>query len=79
MSWSVYVCGEHLRGRYRLWWRKPRNQHVWFSCAIDGAEGDEDLTGHAVGWTSGETAWLVVAKDKAAAASLVDALGGVLE
>jgi hypothetical protein len=32
---------------------------VWFSCSINGAEGDDHLTGQAVGWTSKKTAWLV--------------------
>lgn len=36
---------------------------VWFSCRIRGAEGDESYTGHVVGWTSGKTAWLVLAPD----------------
>lgn len=46
----------------------------WFSCAIDVAEGDDDFTGHAVGWTSGKAAWLVIAEDATAARSLIAAL-----
>lgn len=44
---------------------------VWFSCRIDGAEGDENHTGHAVGWLSGETAWQVLAADARTVRSLV--------
>ena len=46
---------------------KPR----WFSCRIDGAEGDDNFKGHAVGWTSKKAAWLVVAEDEKAARSLI--------
>ncbi len=49
-------------------------QPIWFSCRIDGAEGAEDFTGHAVGWTSGKTAWQVVARDERTARQLVTAL-----
>lgn len=38
-----------------------RGEPVWFSCAVDGAEGDEDYKAHAVGWVSGKTGWLVIA------------------
>lgn len=47
---------------------------AWFSCRIDGAEGAEDLTAQAVGWTSTKTAWLTVGPDDAAARALVTAL-----
>ena len=54
--------------------QKPLSKDVWFSCTIDGAEGDESFTGEAVGWTSKKTAWLVVAKDKPAIQATVAAL-----
>lgn len=53
---------------------KPLTKRVWFSCRIDGAEGDEDFTGQAVGWTSKKTAWLVVGRDKRVVRELVTAL-----
>lgn len=37
-----------------------RGEPVWFSCAVDGAEGEEDYRAHAVGWVNGKTAWLVI-------------------
>ena len=46
----------------------------WFSCRIDGAEGDEDFTGHAVGWTSRRAAWLVIAEDEKAARTIIAGL-----
>jgi hypothetical protein len=49
-------------------------QPIWFSCPVDGAEGDEDFTAHAAGWTSGKTAWLILAPDRDAVRSLVTAL-----
>jgi hypothetical protein len=48
---------------------------VWFSCPVDAAEGYDDFSGYAVGWTSGRTAWLVIARDATAARALVAALG----
>lgn len=53
---------------------KPVKRAIWFSCTIDAAEGDDDYTGHAVGWTSKRTAWLVVAEDERSARTLVRAL-----
>ena len=47
---------------------------VWFSCAVDAAEGEENFTAHAAGWTSGKTAWLVLAPDSDTVRSLVTAL-----
>lgn len=44
---------------------------VWFSCRIAGAEGDDAYTGHVVGWTSGKTAWLVIARDAESVRALV--------
>jgi hypothetical protein len=52
----------------------PAGEPVWFSCAVDGAEGDEDYKAHAAGWTSGKTAWLVVAPDSKTVRSLITAL-----
>jgi hypothetical protein len=43
---------------------RPLTRPVWFSCRIDGAEGDDGFSGYAVGWTSKKTAWLVVARDQ---------------
>ena len=50
---------------------KPSADPVWFSCAVDVAEGDDDFVGHAVGWTSGETAWQVLGPDEATVRSFV--------
>ena len=47
---------------------------AWFSCRIDGAEGAEDFTAQAVGWTSSETAWLAIGPDDAAVRQFVTAL-----
>ena len=47
---------------------------AWFSCRIDGAEGAEDFTAQAVGWTSSKTAWLAIGPDDAALQELVTAL-----
>jgi hypothetical protein len=47
---------------------------AWFSCRIDGAEGAEDFSAQAVGWTSTKTAWLAVGPDDAAVRELVTAL-----
>ncbi len=47
---------------------------AWFSCRIDGAEGAEDFSAQAVGWTSSKTAWLVVGPDDAAIRGLITAL-----
>ena len=52
----------------------PLKRPSWFSCRIDGAEGDESFSGYAVGWTSKKTAWLVVAKDEKTARVLMAAL-----
>lgn len=37
----------------------PNKRAWWFSCTIDGAEGDPKFTGHALGWVSGDLGWLV--------------------
>ncbi len=47
---------------------------AWFSCRIDGAEGAEDFSAQAVGWTSSKTAWLAVGPDDVAVRELVMAL-----
>ena len=46
----------------------------WFSCTIDGAEGDPQHTGHAVGWVSGDLGWLTTSPDKETARALTTAL-----
>lgn len=46
----------------------------WFSCTIDGAEGDPQYTGHAVGWVSGDLGWLTTSPDKKTARALTKAL-----
>lgn len=50
---------------------KPGKDSVWFSCRVKGAEGDEDVTAHVVGWTSGKTAWQALAPDQESLRSLV--------
>lgn len=47
---------------------------VWFSCRIAGAEGNDNYTGQALGWTSGKTAWLIIGNNEAAVGSIVAAL-----
>jgi hypothetical protein len=54
--------------------KKPLTSDIWFSCTIAGAEGDENVTGEAVGWTSKKTAWLVIADSETSARDLVQAL-----
>jgi hypothetical protein len=54
---------------------KPVTAPAWFSCKIDGAEGNDDFTGYAVGWISKKSAWLVVAADRETALLLIGALG----
>ncbi len=49
---------------------------VWFSCDVDGAEGSPKFTGQAVGWTSGETAWLAMSGDGRMMNSMMRALVG---
>ncbi len=46
----------------------------WFSCTVDAAEGDPEFTGQAVGWVSGDIAWLTVSTDERIAQSLIEAL-----
>ena len=52
----------------------PLRRPSWFSCRIDGAEGDDGFSGYAVGWTAEKTAWLVVARDAKTARALMAAL-----
>jgi len=47
---------------------------AWFSCRIDGAEGAEDFSAQAVGWTSDKTAWLAIGPDDAAVRGLITAM-----
>jgi hypothetical protein len=54
--------------------KRPLTTDIWFSCTVDGAEGEESFTGQAVGWTRRKTAWLVVADSKTSARNLIDAL-----
>jgi len=54
--------------------KKKSSKPLWFSCRIDGAEGDEDFKGHAVGWTSKKAAWLVIAANEKLARSVVSGL-----
>ena len=51
-----------------------RGEPVWFSCAVDGAEGDEDYKAHAVGWVSGKAGWLVIAPTEDKTRTLVTLL-----
>ena len=53
---------------------KKSSKPMWFSCEIDGAEGADNFKGHAVGWTSKNAAWLVIAKDQKTARSLITGL-----
>jgi hypothetical protein len=46
----------------------------WFSCTIDGAEGDPRFTGHALGWVSGELGYLITSPDKRTARGVVQAM-----
>jgi hypothetical protein len=52
----------------------PGEDLWWFSCAVDGAEGDPKFTGHAVGWVSGDIGWLTVSPDERIAQSVIEAL-----
>jgi hypothetical protein len=55
---------------------KESPKGMWFSCAIAGAEGDENFSGHAVGWISKKAAWLLIAKDENMTRSLITHLRG---
>jgi hypothetical protein len=52
----------------------PLKKAVWFSCKVDGAEGDANFTAYAVGWTSKHLAWLVVGTKEEATRIAVKAL-----
>ena len=49
-------------------------QAWWFTCTIDGTEGDPTFTGHALGWVSGDLAWLVTTPDETTTQTLVTAM-----
>ena len=72
-TYAGNVAEEVLFGRPELE-QDETSERVWFSCDVDGAEGDEDFSAKAVGWTSSRTAWLVIARDDAAARSLITSL-----
>ena len=57
-----------LSGAYRS------GEPWWFSCTVDGAEGDPGFTAHALGWASGDLGWLTTTPDRATTRALVDAL-----
>ena len=55
--------------------KKSSAKTRWFSCTIGEAEGNEDYTGYAIGWTRGKSAWLVIADaGEPAARAMVGAL-----
>lgn len=80
----VYACADgSYRGTIELFGGeeepnsdvpKRTSKPGWFSCRIDGAEGDENFKGYAVGWTSKKAAWLVIAEDEKAARALIASL-----
>ena len=41
----------------------PEDGLWWFSCTFEGEPAR--YTGHAIGWVSGDLAWLVTSPDKA--------------
>jgi hypothetical protein len=47
----------------------------WFSCQVNSAEGSRHFRAFAVGWTSSELGWLVVAPDEQTARGLVVEMG----
>jgi hypothetical protein len=53
---------------------KPSAGVWWFSCAIDGVEGDPESTGYALGWVSGDLGYLTATPNKAAAHALIQEL-----
>ena len=52
----------------------PKKQAWWFTCTIDGIEGDPTFTGHALGWVSGDLAWLVTTPNETTTQTLVTAM-----
>ncbi len=46
----------------------------WFACPVAGAEGDPTFRGFAIGWASGDIAWLTISPDKTVARRLIAAL-----
>jgi hypothetical protein len=53
---------------------RPVRGPVWFSCRVEGAEGEATASGHVVGWTSGKVAWQALAPDEASLRTLVTAV-----
>jgi hypothetical protein len=51
----------------------PEDGLWWFSCKFEGGES-LTFTGHAIGWVSGDLAWLVTAPDKDTTRATVAAL-----
>jgi hypothetical protein len=52
--------------------RPPAGSKVrWFTCQVNGAEGDPGFRGYAVGWASGDIAWLVVGASRPRVEALV--------
>jgi hypothetical protein len=52
----------------------PGTDVRWFTCEVKGSEGDPSFRGHAVGWTSGPLAWLLIGRDEQRAKALMTAL-----
>jgi hypothetical protein len=50
----------------------------WFSCDFEAGEA-EPFTGHAIGWVSGELAWLVTAPDEDTTEMTITALTEALD
>ena len=78
-TFAPYGCVEGTyRGNVPQQWegggpRRTSGRFVWFSCTVDTGEG-ADSSGRAVGWTAGETAWLVAAQTPRGARALVGVL-----
>ena len=83
-TFAPYGCVEGTyRGNVPQQWegggpRRTSGRFVWFSCTVDTGEGAES-PGRAVGWTAGETAWLVAAQTPRGARALVGALKDAAE
>ena len=83
-TFAPYGCVEGTyRGNVPQQWegggpRRTSGRFVWFSCTVDTGEG-ADSSGRAVGWTAGETAWLVAAQTPRGARALVGVLKDAAE
>lgn len=68
--------GEQAGPAFRLKGESPNlnGQLWWFACTVAGAEGDPTFRGHAIGWASGDIAWLTVSPDERTSQSLIDAM-----